>query len=238
MKRADSRVLPDLHRYDDSETLLSALTDHIQGSLQAAVDARGQASLIVSGGRTPLPLFARLHELPLPWSRIVVSLADERWVPLDHEDSNEALVRTHLLRGSAAAARFIGLYRAGVSQADAIGPTVPALLTVPRPYDLVLLGMGGDGHTASLFPEAPELPLALDLARAPAVIQITPPAYAPHARVSLNLSALLDSRERLLHFTGDDKWQQFVQAMGNGPETDLPVRAVLRHPPVEVYWSP
>jgi len=223
--------------FDDPDTLARTLAAEIAAALAAAVDARGAASLVVSGGSTPRPLFAVLSGLALPWERVTVTLADERWVPADDDASNEALVRRRLLTGAAAGARFVGLRNAAATPEAGRDACEAALAAVPRPFDVVVLGMGGDGHTASLFPDAPELAEGLGTRRL--CVPVRPPA-APHARMSLSLHALLDSRRLVVHVTGDDKWRVYRAALEDGPVDRLPIRAVLSsgHPDLSVFWAP
>ena len=221
----------------DRDALARALAESVAGDLAAAVAARGAASLVVSGGSTPRPLFAVLSGLALPWEKVTITLADERWVPVDDDASNEALVRRRLLVGAAAGARFVGLKNEAATPEAGRDACGAALAAVPRPFDVVVLGMGGDGHTASLFPGAAQL--AEGLATEALCLPMRPPA-APHPRMSLSLRALLDSRRLVVHVTGDDKWQVYRAALADGPVEDLPIRAVLRggHPDLGVWWAP
>jgi 6-phosphogluconolactonase len=153
--------------------------------------------------------------------------------------SNERLVREVLLRDRAAAARFVGLKNAAESPELGAMSAWETFASVPRPFDATVLGMGDDGHTASLFPNSPNLRSALDPAAAPGCVGMRAPT-PPHARLSLNLSALLGSRRIYLLILGEDKWRTFTAAAGPGPIEDMPVRGVLRqqNTPVEVVWAP
>ena len=222
--------------------LADRLAADVAASLRAALETRGQASLVVSGGSTPAAMFDRLAHEALDWSRVGVTLADERAVPPDHEDSNERLVRTRLLVDEAAAARFTPLYRSDGDLAR-VGAALDALA---RPFDVVLLGMGTDGHTASLFPDAPELEAAL--AGDEAVMGIVPPS-TPHPRITLTRRALLDARRCVLHVVGAAKRDVLEAAMaawregGDAPGTPPVARALgaASEAPgvaVEVWWAP
>jgi 6-phosphogluconolactonase len=161
---------------------------------------------------------------------VTITLADERWLPPDHPDSNEALVRTHLLKANAAAAHFVPLYNGAATPAEGVPELEATLAALPWPADAVVLGMGGDGHTASLFPDAPELPYALmdaAPARCLAVASPTPP-NVPVPRVSLTRRALLDTRQLIVHLTGEDKLELLHQAMLPGDVAEYPIRAVLQ----------
>ena len=227
------------HRFPDSLALIHALSGEIKVDLDEAIAARATASLVVSGGRTPVRLFAQLAEETLDWAQVWVTLADERWVDVTSEASNERLVREKLLTGHASAAHFVGLKNPAATPEAGADWATRALTRVPHPYDVVLLGMGEDGHTASLFPGSLALARALDRALAPACIAVNA-LTAPHARISLNLAALLDARRIILHIEGESKWQVYQRARAAGSEAELPVRAVLhqKEVPVDVFWSP
>lgn len=227
------------HLFPDRLALSHALSGEIKVDLEEAIEVRGAASLVVSGGRTPVQLFSQLREEKLEWNKVRITLADERWVDTSSDSSNERLVRETLLVGPAAAAHFVGLKNPAPTPEAGADWATRALTRVPRPFDVVLLGMGEDGHTASLFPGSMALARALDPAAAPACIAVNALA-APHARLSLNLAALLDSRRIVLHIEGESKWQVYQRARQPGPATELPVRAILhqKEVPVDVYWAP
>jgi len=226
-------------RYADGATLAAALASSIANDLKHAIEARGVASLVVSGGRTPKPLFKELARRDIPWGKVRITLADERWVPADHKASNERLVRNHLLTARAAAAHFVGLVNEAVTPEEGCAATEGALAKMPLPFDVLVLGMGGDGHTASLFPGAHELAEGLD-PESPRRCLAVRPSTAPHPRLSLSLAALLASRRIVLYITGEEKWRVYRRALAEGPAEELPIRAVLRgaESPVEVVWAP
>jgi 6-phosphogluconolactonase len=226
-------------RFADLESLSRALASEVDAALSEALRTRGIASLVVSGGRTPAKLFEVLRARPLEWDRVCVALADERWVEPTDAASNEKLVRDTLLKERAAVARFLGLKNAAPSPDLGAVAAWETFARVPRPFDMTLLGMGDDGHTASLFPGSPNLARALDPAAVAGCVGMRAPT-APQPRISLNLSALLDSRRIVLLIAGEDKWRTLERALSAGPLEEMPVRAVLRQSrtPVEVYWSP
>ena len=226
-------------KFADSESLSRTLSSRLAENLQAAIAARGLASLVVSGGKSPIRLFEILRSAALDWSRVCIALADERWVDPADAGSNERLVREVLLQEAAAAARFIGLKNAAPTPDLGAVSAWETFARVPRPFDAVVLGMGDDGHTASLFPRSPNLSSALNPAAVAGCVGMWSPV-APQARLSLNLSALLDSRRIVLLINGAQKWSTFTKASESGPITDMPIRAVLRQTrtPVEVMWSP
>ena len=235
MMNSEARVT----QFADSEALSQSLADGIAATLKAAIAARGLASLVVSGGNSPIRLFELLRKKDLDWSRVCMALADERWVEPSDAASNEKLARELLLQESAAAARFHGLKNAAPTPDMGAVSAWETFARVPRPFDTVHLGMGEDGHTASLFPGSPNLSSALDPRAAPGCVGMRAPA-APRPRLSLNLSALLDSRRIVVLITGQQKWRTYLAASGPGPIEEMPIRAVLRQTrtPVEVIWSP
>jgi 6-phosphogluconolactonase len=230
---------PTVRRFQDAPELTSHLADTIAADLRRAVEARGIASLVVSGGRSPVPLFEKLRGQALDWTRVCVGLVDERWVESNDPDSNEKLVRDNLLNGAAAAARFAGLKNAAPSPDLGAVSAWETYARVPRPFDVTVLGMGDDGHTASLFPNSPNLKSALNPTAIAGCVGMWSPT-PPQARISLNLSALLDSRRIVLFIVGEEKWRTYLRASEPGPAEDMPVRAVLRQQrtPVEVVWAP
>src|ERR1700735_3940511 len=199
---------PPATKFADSDAMARNLSDQLAANLRTAIAARGLASLVVSGGKSPTKLFEMLRAEELDWSRVCVALADERWVDPSDPGSNEKLVRDVLLQGSAAAARFIGLKNGAPTPDLGAVSAWETFSRVPRPFDAVVLGMGDDGHTASLFPGSPNLPSALNQAAAAGWVGMGSPV-PPQARLSLNLTALLDSRRIVVLITGDSKWRTY-----------------------------
>lgn len=230
---------PVFRAFADMDTLARTAALDIGAHLERAIDARGLASLVVSGGRTPVTLFRELRAQPIRWSSVCIALADERWVDPANEDSNERLVREVLMQEKAAAARFLGLKNAAPSPDLGAVAAWETFARVPRPFDLTLLGIGEDGHSASLFPRSPNLRRALDARAAAGCVGMWSPV-PPQPRLSLNLSALLDSRRIAILIQGDAKKRIYETALGEGPVEEMPVRAVLRQDraAVEVLWSP
>ncbi len=228
---------------DDRPALTRQLADHMANLLAEAVLQRGRASLVVPGGRTPAPVFEALAARDLPWASIAVTLSDERWVDAACADSNEHLLRETLLKDRAAGATFVPLKRAGADPNETLDAVAADVAAMPRPFDVVLLGMGADGHFASLFPGGPDLSAALDPAEGTLVRAVTPdplPDNAPYPRISLTASALFDARSLILLATGEDK-RQVLDAAASGAvsQTDRPVRALFtqRRAPLTIFWS-
>ena len=225
--------------FPDRTNLVVSLADLVGELLTKGIIASGSASLAVSGGSTPVALFEQLSGMDISWQDVVITLVDERWVEPTEDDSNEHLVRTHLLRDKAAVATFIGM-KNGASTA-AVGEVVceQNIQKVPRPFDVLILGMGGDGHTASLFPGAEKLSAATDMNSGCSCMGLAP-LTAPHERMSLTLPLILDSRQLFLHIVGQDKKNVLETAMTEGSAEEMPIRFVLRQQstPLSVYWAP
>jgi 6-phosphogluconolactonase len=217
--------------------LTADLADFIEKELTDAVVKQGYASLVVSGGSTPKPLFEELARRPLPWDKITVTLADERWVDISSKDSNEGMLRETLLRGAASQAAFIPLKNTAESASEGWEMCHETLADMSDPFDLVILGMGEDGHTASLFPGVSGP--ALDSSSVELCAAIIPPK-APHERMTLTARALLNSRKIVLHIVGEKKQQIYKDALKSGSADEFPIRVVLHQDrvPVDVYWSP
>ena len=224
-------------RDGDPSVQAATLAAAIAADLRAALVRRAAASLVVSGGRSPALMFAHLARHSLDWPRVQITIADERWVGSDDPASNEGLLRATLLRGAAAQARFLGLKNAAATPAAGAAGAWEAIASMPRPFDVVVLGMGDDGHTASLFPGSAALAAGLDERAPPGCLAMQAPV-APHARLSLNLAALLDARRVCIQIRGARKWQVYQRARAAGDVAELPIRAILRQSrvPVDVYW--
>ena len=234
-----TQTLEAAQRFASPAQAAGALAQRVSEVIRYGVKARGRASLLVPGGRTPVPVFERLRTLDLPWDQVYVSLTDERRVPSEDERSNARLVRTHLLREDAARAHFYPLHREGVGERADEAACSAALGLLPRPFDAVILGMGSDGHTASIFPDDPALSRALDPATDSRCVATRAPDE-PHERLTLTLNTLLQSRWIALHVTGAAKWATLRKAVDSGDPRQFPVHALLnqRHVPVHVYYSP
>ncbi len=222
------------------DALDSQLADDVAAILTKAVNKRGKATLVVSGGSTPLQFFKFLSEKELPWADITVTLADERWVNPDHADSNEKLVRENLLVGKAAAGKFLPLKTSHTDANDGQAELDAELAALGR-FDLVILGMGGDGHTASLFPKAKALKAAVAMDSGKNCLAIDP-VTAPHQRMTMTLPRLLNSRKVFIHITGQEK-KAILQDAGwridPAEQRELPISFILQQEktPVSIYWA-
>lgn len=227
---------PTWHVAVHASTLAQGLADWVAQRLRTAIAERGQALLVVSGGSTPRPFLEALSQAELDWRRLHVTLADERLLPSDHPDHNGRMVRQHLLQAEAGAAHWCPLLRPGLAVpegaqalAEACADLERRLARLPWPADVVVLGMGGDGHTASWFPHAPELAQALRAEAGPRCLAVAAPPEPnlPVARITLTARALLDARELVLHTTGAAKHAVLQRACGQPDALALPVRRVL-----------
>lgn len=223
-----------LHSFEAAALLTSDLARQLKQILAEAVAQRGHAYLVVSGGKTPIDLFETLAKTALPWDKITITLADERCVAVDDAHRNERLVRQFLLQHHAKAANFLSLYDEQLGQ---LAPVERAIAALPT-FDAVILGMGEDGHTASLFPGANELSQGLADDAAP-VLLVTPKTAA-YQRVSLSKKRLLDSRVIFFHLLGQNKLAVLHQAMAQADPMIMPVSAFLNNQQanVQVLYAP
>ena len=226
------------HEFADKLTLADQLARDIAGKLDAAIKARGKASIAVSGGGTPKLMFAVLAEQEIDWSKVTITLVDERWVDESSDRSNARLVKHTLISHEAHVATFLPLFdSAHAGDVDAaladVGQRVDA---IGKPFDVIVLGMGPDGHTASFFPGGDNLARALDLGGKQSVLSMRA-GGAGEPRITLSLPRVLDTRALYLHIEGDDKKEILARAQAGG---DFPIAAVLKQDrvPVDVYWAP
>lgn len=227
---------------DSPEAFAQAVAAAVGEAVATAVRERGTASLVVTGGSSPRLYYPLMAAIDLPWSRVHITLSDERQVPADHAESNEGLVREHLLQGHAAAAHFMPLYAGEVDAQASLAAATQRLQALPRPFDLVLLGLGDDSHLASLFPGALGVEAALDPHSPALACTMTPPPGVKPAlpRLSLTLAALLDSRRILIAAQGREKRDVFERAaLGHWP-LPSPLRGLAEHArqPVDFVWCP
>jgi len=225
-----------LHAFDDGQTLAAALSASIANKLREAIAARGEASMAVSGGSTPKRLFETLSNETLDWSRVTVTLVDERWVPDTDERSNARLVESLLLQRKAADAEFVPLYTEAATPEAGIGEVRTRMAALKQPFDVIVLGMGPDGHTASFFPGGDRLREALDASNSALVLPMRAPG-AGEPRITFTLPVLLKARALYLHIQGDDK--RDVLAAAEQPGSALPIASVLHADrPLDIYWCP
>lgn len=218
------------------EALAQSLAAQVASWLGESLQTNERASLAVSGGRTPASFFEALSRCELPWSRVDVTLVDERWVAPGHADSNERMVREHLLQGPAAQACFVGMKTAAATAVAGQAECESRLATIHWPLDVVILGMGNDGHTASLFPEAETLAQAMDLENMSYCVAVQPPA-APHERMTLTRARLTQARHVVIYAVGEDKAETLEKVLA-APERlfEMPIRAFMQSG-LQIFWS-
>jgi len=215
--------------------LAEGLALKVAEQLREAIDARGTAVLVVSGGRSPVAFFQSLAKQALDWSKVVVSLADERWVPVEHADSNAGLLKRYLLQGPAAKAQFLSLYSASANL-EAAAEQADRLLAELPPIDVLVLGMGDDGHTASLFPDSPNLAQALDANGERRCWPMLAPTV-PHQRLTMSRALLASAKHKVLSISGQSKLTTLNAAVAGDNVAEMPIRAFLQ-PTLEIYWCP
>jgi len=226
------------HAHPSVDAWTASITAVVSDSLSERLkQPAARPRLLVSGGTSPAPVFRALSQLPLDWSRIDIALVDERWLPPGDPDSNARLVADNLLRNKAKVARFEPLVRANRSIETVVHD---ANLHAQSPVDVVLLGMGDDGHTASLFPHMRDLDSALASTRPYVPVNATgcPGAGAWARRISLTPAGLARARVRLLLIRGKEKRDVLERAAGGTDPNDYPVRIAFTTPgaPLHVHW--
>lgn len=226
--------LQNLWHYANNTTLVDELAQRIAEILTEAIRQNGQATMAVSGGSTPIPLFEKLSTVVMDWSKVVITLVDERWVEPDHKDSNEALVRKHLLINQAAGAEFIGLKVACSTPFLGEQATANRLRRFDRAFDVLVLGMGNDGHTASLFTDGEPLAYALEPRQGEPCCGIVR-SDLEHPRMTLTLPRILNTQYLFLHTVGSAKLDVLKAAQQPGSVNDLPIRAVLNQHQTPLY---
>ena len=228
-----------LHEFKDGAALAEGLADTVSTTLADAIAARGRATIAVSGGSTPKAFFKALATRDIDWSKVTVTLVDERFVPADNPRSNHLLVAENLLQGKAKAAGFLPLYRQAGSAEEAAKIVSGDAAGLGHPFDVVILGMGTDGHTASFFPGGSKLAEAIS-AETPRGVITMEAEGAGETRLTFTFASLQDARLLVLHIEGQGKKDVLAAAEADGAEEDMPIRAVLRRAatPVDIYWAP
>ncbi|MFT4162676.1 6-phosphogluconolactonase, partial [Shinella sp.] len=211
----------------------------VAAALADGIVARGRASLAVSGGSTPKAFFKALSTRDIDWSKVTVTLVDERFVPADNPRSNHLLVADNLLQGKAKAAGFLPLYRDAGSAEEAAKIASADAASLGHPFDVAILGMGTDGHTASFFPGGSNLAEAISSETPRGVITMEAEG-AGETRLTFTFTSLQDARLLVLHIEGQGKMDVLSAARGDGPEAEMPIRAILRRAatPLDIYWAP
>lgn len=223
-----------LRQFNTEDELNHHFAQHIMAILQDAITHRGHAYCVVSGGKTPVSLFIALAQSTFPWKQVTFCLTDERCVPAENPARNEQLVQRYLLQHEAKDASFIRLYDESLELEASLAKVRHDLATLPE-FDVVVLGMGEDGHTASLFPCSAELADGLDEC-APDVL-LTHPKSAPFVRISLTKRRLARSRFIFLHILGQTKRAVLEQALAINNPMHMPISAFFSAP-IQVMYAP
>ena len=228
-----------IEAFSSADDWSEACAERLAGALGEGISAGGKAMFAGAGGSTPSPIYRRLADADLDWSKVAVTLVDERHVPESSPDSNARLMRETLLTGRAAAARFIPLHHAAVT-VDRAAAMAAKALQAEGPLDAVLLGMGEDGHICSMFPGSPTLKTLLTMALEPAVFGVPPGRDGmapPQERISLNIPYLARARRVVLALTGAKKRAVF-EAEATGDPAVQPIAALIASgAPLEVLWT-
>ncbi|MFQ3194746.1 MAG: 6-phosphogluconolactonase [Colwellia sp.] len=226
-----------INEFEQRQLLDEALADKVAALLTAALESKGKASIAVSGGSTPKGFFQALSKKKLAWQAITITLADERWVDIDSSDSNTKLVHEYLIQNEAVKAKFFYLKQGEILSDETLIDLNLAANQQLLPLDVLILGMGEDGHTASLFPCSDEISqcLAKD---SQALLKVTPKT-APHQRISFSFAALAQSKNTFLHISGISKKQVLAKAIAGQVCKEMPIRAFLQAPNIntQVYWA-
>jgi 6-phosphogluconolactonase len=226
------------NNFDTREQLDLALADKISGILQQAISQKGKASIAVSGGSTPKGFFKVLSNKDIDWDKVTITLADERWVDINSDDSNTRLVHENLLQNKAAAAKFFHLKQGEDLCDETLADLNIAANSTLLPLDVLILGMGEDGHTASLFPCSAQIKQALDINNDNALMKVEP-TTAPHQRITFSFASLSQSKNTFLHLCGDNKKQVLAKALNGDDVFDMPIRKFLQadNTDTQVYWA-
>ena len=225
--------------YDSAEEMAEAVAGDVGFIVESALDARGSSLIALPGGSTPRPIYPVLAAKPLQWKKVTIIPTDDRLVPVDNDLSNARAIAGAFLPTGARVfpiATPLEDYRAAGNAADA------RLQDLPWPADLVWLGMGSDGHTASIF-AGPDLQDALDAPKARRAVGVMPdpmPEDAPVARVTLTRAAILSARTVLITIVGEQKKQLLEGAIADGQSSKLPIGRVLAEieQPIDIHWCP
>jgi len=231
-------MMNDFKSFDSKESLVEELSLNIIKLLKEAIIKNGRASLLVSGGNTPKALFQKLSTMDFPWEQVTISLVDDRWLPSSHKDSNELLIKENLLKNKASKAKFVGMYIENKTAFESDTQCSNLYKEKVYPFDVIILGMGNDSHTASLFPNNKKLERAYDLENKNLCISIKPET-APYERMSLTLRGILSAKNIILHIEGEEKLKVYKKALNSNDIFETPISAVLNNQDkkIEVYHT-
>lgn len=232
-----------LLKFESRAAAGEALAEKVANLLREGIESRGAGSLAVCGGTSQNHFFDALSKKDLPWNKVTVFLGDERWVVADSDDSSEKLVRAELLKNNAAAAKLVSqakpVDRPDMTLAEGALWATELLKSVPLPFDANIVGMGEDGHTASLFPNHPATAGGLDENGAVNVVAVSDSPKPPADRISLSLAAHLNARHVMININGEGKLEAYNKAANfEGDALDYPVSRLIKSnkTPVDAYW--
>jgi 6-phosphogluconolactonase len=227
-----------LNDFNSRELLDEALAENVSQILQSAIALKGSASIAVSGGSTPKGFFNVLSNKAIDWKKVTITLADERWVDINSDASNTRLVHENLLQNKASAAKFFHLKQGEKLCEETLADLNLAADNALLPLDVLILGMGEDGHTASLFPCSDQINLGLDITNKNSLMKVEPKT-APHQRITFSFAALKQSKNTFLHVCGTSKKQVLDKALSTSDIFEMPIRAFLQGEGIDtqVYWA-
>jgi len=240
--------MPANYSWRQAETqleLAEQLADKLVAQIILGIETAGFAVIALSGGSTPKPLFRELAKHDLDWSKLVITLVDERWVPPTHELSNAAFIQKYLLDALPDSVKFVPLYSPANSVEESFSEVLASYCAAtrskpskPRKFDAVVLGMGSDGHTASFFPDAENVANLVDSANSNYLLTCVSPSTDVD-RITWSLPMLLNTPFLALHITGENKHQVFDLAVQGDSLTELPIRSVIfqKQTPLHVYYA-
>lgn len=226
------------NNFDSREQLDLTLAQKVSEILQQAILQKGKASLAVSGGSTPTGFFKELSNKDIEWNKVTITLADERWVDIHSEDSNTRLVHENLLQNKASEAKFFYLKQGAHLSDEILADLNVSANNILLPLDVLILGMGEDGHTASIFPCSAQIKQALDINNENALMMVEP-TTAPHQRITFCFSSLSQSKNIFLHLCGNNKKQVLDKALNGDDIFDMPIRKFLQTDNIDtqIYWA-
>lgn len=226
-----------INEFENRSVLDQALADQVADLLISAIKLKGKASIAVSGGSTPKGFFKLLSDADLAWDKVTITLADERWVDITSEASNTRLVHENLLVGKASKAHFFHLKQGDELNAEVLSDLIFAADSTCLPFDVLILGMGEDGHTASLFPCSEQIDACFSPSTA-SLLKVKPKT-APHDRITFSFKSLTESKSIFLHICGANKKPVLEKALAGNDVKEMPIRGFLLHPTVNtnVFWA-